>query len=68
MGDYVQPTLREMMLHIMLHIGKNGVSKTCWQHHAVFSQCQAPQYKMAEIEGDINRNIKEMCCEKNYSS
>ena len=68
MSDYVQITSREMAAYIMLHIGKNGVSKTYWQYHAVFSQYQAPQYEMTKIKGDINRNIKEMCRGKNYSS
>ena len=38
------------------------------QKRTAFSQYQAPQHEMTEIEGDISWNVKEMCSEKNYVS
>ena len=68
MEDYIQAPLREMIDHIMLQIGKNGVplikyterfscsiiSLAFKQKRTVFFQYQAPQDEMARIKKDVN--------------
>ena len=82
MEDYIQAPLREMIYHIMLQIGKNGVplirynerfscimiSLAFKQKRTVFCQYQAPQDEMTRIKKDINCNVKGMYHKQNYNS
>ena len=82
MEEYIQAPLREMIDHIMLQIGKNGVplikytersscsiiSLAFKQKRTVFCQYQAPQEKMARIKKDVNWNVKGMYHKQNYNS
>ena len=82
MEDYIQAPLREMIYHIMLQIGKNGVplikynerfscimiSLAFKQKRTAFCQYQAPQDEMTRIKKDINCNVKGMYHKQNYNS
>ena len=81
MEDYIQPSLRKMVPHIMLQIGKNGVSMKKYtdkvagsifslafkQKLTLFFNSVTTTRKTKIVNWNVNWNVKVMYNEKNYS-